>query len=400
MSRYPLLQELDLKGKRVFIRVDFNVPVQDGAVGDNKRIEAAIPTIQYVREQGGRCVLGSHLGRPKGHVRPEYGLEPVGHRLSELLGSDIVLADDCVGDGPRGLAHRLRPGDVLLLENLRFYKGEEENASEFIVKLAELCDVYVNDAFGTLHRAHASTAGLARVVSERGIGLLVQKELEYLQPLRDAPPRPFMIVMGGAKVSDKIALIERFLDRVDVLVIGGAMAYAFLKAKNIPIGNSLCDDRQTALAGRILKSIEARNIRLVLPHDHVVAETIDSEPIVTADAAVPVNTAAFDVGPQTVAALKDALQGMETVFWNGPVGVFERPKFSTGTFEFARTIARSKAQKLAGGGDVASAIAQSGSEKDFDFISTGGGATLEFLEGKDLPGLRAMRIESREIVES
>ncbi|MBI1860690.1 MAG: phosphoglycerate kinase [Deltaproteobacteria bacterium] len=396
MAKYPLLQDLDLKGRRVFVRVDFNVPLKDASVTDKNRIEAALPTIQYILEQGGRCILGSHLGRPEGQRNPKYSLEPVGSALSELLNKDVVLADDCVGDGPRTLAQRLRPGEVMLLENLRFHKGEEENSTEFIQKLNELTDVYVSDAFGTLHRAHASTAGLARIAPYAGIGLLVQKELQYLEPLRENPPRPFMLVMGGAKVFDKIALIDHFLDKIDALVIGGAMAYAFLKSGNSPIGKSLCDDKQVALAGRILKSIAVRNIRLILPLDHVIAASMTAtETKTTVDVNIPEGMAAFDIGPKTVAAIETALEKIETVFWNGPMGVFEQPAFAKGTFELARIIGASGAKKLAGGGDVAAAIGQSGSGDKFDFISTGGGATLEYLEGKNLPGLKALEILER-----
>lgn len=394
MKRYPFINELPLKGKRVFVRVDFNVPIRDGEVSDARRIVAALPTIQFVRENGGRCILGSHLGRPQGKSDQKYSMEPIGRILTELVGIDIILADDCIGDGPRGLAHRMRHGDVLLLENLRFHEGEEKNSPDFVSKLAELCDVYVNDAFGTLHRAHASTVGLPHVVDLRGLGYLVRKELEYLEPLRDNPLRPFMLVIGGAKVSEKIMLIEHFLDKIDVLVIGGVMAYAFLKARAFEIGQSLCDDKQVRLAARILKSIEVRRIKLILPLDHVVAPAIHetNSVVVTPDANVPQGLAAFDVGSKTVAALREALESIETVFWNGPVGVFEQPVFSKGTFEFARAIAQSKAKKMAGGGDVSAAITQSGSEEGFDFISTGGGATLEYLEGKDLPGLRALEL--------
>ncbi len=387
-----------MKGRRVFVRVDFNVPLKDGAVSDRKRIEAALPTICWLKENGARIILGSHLGRPDGKINLKLSMEPVGHCLTELLNQDIILADDCIGDGPRRLAQQMRPGDVMLLENLRFHGGEEENNLDFVQSLSQLCDCYVTDAFGTLHRAHASTYGLARQIQHRAIGMLVQREIEYLEPLRDNPRRPFMLVMGGAKVSDKIALMEHFLEKIDVLAIGGAMAYAFLRARNISIGKSLCDDRQVSLADRIMKSIEVRPVKLLLPIDHVVAPTLQSTEIqVTPDARVPQQMAAFDIGPKSLLALQQAVSQVETVFWNGPMGVFESTAFARGTFELARIIADSNTQKLAGGGDVAAAIAQSGCESRFDFISTGGGATLEFLEGKDLPGLKVLEKSVRAV---
>lgn len=394
--RYPLLQDIPVKGARVFVRVDFNVPLKGGDVVDPKRIEAALPTVEWLRERGARIILASHLGRPDGRANPKFSMEPVGKCLTELLDQDIVLADDCIGDGARSLSQQLREGQILLLENLRFHAGEEKNAPEFVDQLAQLCDVYVSDAFGTLHRAHASTTGLAAQVSQRGIGLLVQRELEFLQPLRDNPPRPFMLVMGGAKVSDKIALVEHFLDKIDVLVIGGAMAYAFLKARGVAIGNSLCDEKQVALADRILGSIEARMVQLILPVDHIIAESITAgQTQTTHDHRIHAGMAAFDIGPKTLSLIERSLSDVETVFWNGPVGVFENPLFSRGTFALAKIIADSKAKKLAGGGDVAAAIGESGCESRFDFISTGGGATLEYLEGKRLPGLSVLEILTR-----
>jgi phosphoglycerate kinase len=396
VKRLIPIQEMDLKGKRVFLRVDFNVPLKevDGewVVSDAARIEGALPTIRYIMEQGGRCVLASHLGRPKGQANPKYSLEPVGKALSALLKKDVILTDDCIGDGARGLSQRLRNGDVLLLENLRFHEAEEANAPEFAAKLMENTDVYVTDAFGSLHRAHASTSALPKLVQERGIGLLVQKELEYLEPLRSSPNRPFVLIMGGAKVSDKIGILEQFMPKVDRIIVGGAMAYAFLKSMGVEVGKSFCQDDQVKLATRILKSAEARDVQVVLPIDHVVSTDMKntSAASTTEGQEIPSDRMALDVGRQSIEKFGKALEGAETIFWNGPMGVFEEPAFAKGTFELARLIAATSALKLAGGGDSASAIEKAGCQPQFDFISTGGGATLEYLEGKQLPGLQAV----------
>ncbi|NBX67477.1 MAG: phosphoglycerate kinase [Proteobacteria bacterium] len=395
---YPKLTELELKNKRVFIRVDFNVPLKQSGetyvVSDPRRIEEALPTIRYVIEQGGKVILGSHLGRPKGQPNPKYSLEPVGSYLSNALGKDVLLTEDCVGDAPRGLSHQMRVGDVMLLENLRFHPGEEENSPEFVARLAELCDVYVSDAFGTLHRAHASTEGLPRVIKHRAIGLLVEKELKFLSPLRENPKRPFVLMMGGSKVSDKIGILDFFLSRVDTVVIGGAMAYSFLNAKGFKVGKSLCEEKQVQLARKIIKGADARNVRLILPEDHVVSLAFgDTQNVsVTQGIDIPDDKLGLDIGPKTISKIGAALQNAETVFWNGPMGVFEEPVFAKGTFEVAKLVAQSKAVKLVGGGDSAAAIMQAGLESSFDFISTGGGATLEYLEGKSLPGLKVLEI--------
>ncbi len=395
---YPKLTELEFRNKRVFIRVDFNVPLkQVGAnyeVSDPRRIEEALPTIRYVIEQGGKVILGSHLGRPKGQPNPKYSLEPIGSYLSGVLGKDVLLTEDCVGDAPRGLSHQMRVGDVMLLENLRFHPGEEENSPEFVARLAELCDVYVSDAFGTLHRAHASTEGLPKVIKQRAMGFLVEKELKFLAPLKENPKRPFLLLMGGAKVSDKIGVLECFLPKVDSIVIGGAMAYSFLAAKGFKVGKSLCEERQVQLARKILKGAAARNIRVVLPEDHVVSLAFGDTQNVSITQGIDIadDKLGLDIGPKTVDKIGAALETAETVFWNGPMGVFEEPVFAKGTFEVAKLIAQSKAVKLVGGGDSAAAIVQAGLESSFDFISTGGGATLEYLEGKNLPGLKVLEI--------
>jgi len=402
MRNITKLQDLDVKNRRVFIRVDFNVPLKATSsdtyeVADATRIEGALPTIRYVIENGGKCILASHLGRPKGTPNKKYSLEPVGRKLSELLAKDVVLTEDCVGDGPRGLSQQMRPGDVMLLENLRFHPGEEDDSVEFANRLLELCDVYVSDAFGTLHRAHASTYSLPKLVSDRGMGFLVERELHYLEPLQANPQRPFVLVMGGSKISDKIGVLDHFMSKVDTILIGGAMAYAFLKAQGREIGKSLCDDKQVTLAARLMKGADVRGIKFLIPSDHVVTGNIDDtkNALITNGPDIPADKMGVDIGPRTLLAYGSALEGAETIFWNGPMGVFEKPAFANGTFEMARLIAGSKARKMAGGGDVAAAIAQSGSESKFDFISTGGGATLEFLEGKELPGLKALELFSR-----
>ncbi len=402
MKTYRTIKDFDLKGRRVFVRVDFNVPLKQGSDGnyhvvDAARIEGALPTIRYIMEQGGKCILASHLGRPDGKPSKKYSLEPVALKLSELLQKDVVLTEDCCGDGPRGLSVQMRPQDVMLLENLRFNPGEEENSTEFANRLLELCDVYISDAFGTLHRAHASTSALPKLVNDRGIGFLVEKELHYLEPLRDNPARPFVLVTGGSKVSDKIGILEHFIDKVDTVLIGGAMAYAFLKAQGKNVGKSLCEESQVKVAAKLLKMVEPRKVKIFLPVDHLVARSLadTSSAKVTSGADIPDDMMGVDLGPRTLLAYGSQLTNAETIFWNGPMGVFETPAFANGTFEMARMIAQSKAKKLVGGGDSAAAIAEAGCENQFDFISTGGGATLEYLEGKELPGLKALEVSAR-----
>ena len=394
---YPKLQDFPIRGKRVFVRVDFNVPLAVNAenaweVKDATRLIAACETIRYIQKQGARCLLASHLGRPKGKPELKYSLEPVGLKLSEILGVDVVLTPDFSGDGLRGLVQRMSSDELLLLENLRFHPGEEANAPDFAMKLAQLCDIFINDAFGTMHRAHASTAALPGLVKAKAIGFLVQRELEYLTPLRDNPKRPFVLLMGGAKVSDKLNLIERLLPKVEAILIGGAMAYAFLKAKGNTIGNSLCDDAQVELAGRLLETARSRSVSVELPCDHVVTRSLDSKMVgeATLDENIPDGMIGVDIGPKTIRRFEAQLARAQTIFWNGPMGIFEREAFAKGTYELARLVASVTGKKLAGGGDVAAAIAGSGVQDGFDFISTGGGATLEFLEGKVLPGLKAL----------
>lgn len=393
------LSDLNVRGKRVFVRVDFNVPLKETATGDWEvadavRIQGAMPTIEALLAREARVILASHLGRPKGKPTKKYSLEPVGRYLAGLLKKEVLLPEDCVGDGPRSLSQQMRPGDVMLLENLRFHPGEEENTAEFANQLLALTDVFVGDAFGTMHRAHASTDTLPRLVKERAPGLLVERELEFLYPLRDDPKRPFALVMGGSKVSDKIGVLEHFLTKVDKVLIGGAMAYAFLKAKGYRVGNSLCAEDQVKLADRLLKSAAARGVQMLLPVDHWTVTGFGApasrELAPTED--VPENRMAIDIGPKTVELFTAALSKVETIFWNGPLGAFEVPEYAAGTNAVATRVAAMTALKMAGGGDVAAALAAAAVADRFDFISTGGGATLEFLEGKELPGLAALEV--------
>ncbi len=400
------LTDLEIKGRKVFVRVDFNVPIKGAKspsgetiyeVVDDTRIKGALATIKYVIDNGGKCILASHLGRPEGKPHPKYSLEPVGKVLSHLLNKEVWLSEDCVGDGPKALVQQMRPGDILLLENLRFHPGEEENSPEFAHRLLELCDVFVGDAFGTLHRAHASTSALPKMAPEKGVGFLVEKELKFLQPLKDSPKKPFALVMGGSKVSDKIGMIEHLLSKIDSVFIGGAMSYAFLKAMEIEVGKSLCEDKQVRVAERLLKAAEVRNIKIHLPVDHAVVTDIKdpSTLSVTPGVEIPLQKMGIDIGPRTLVSYETELQNAATIFWNGPMGVFEVPEYAKGTFGLARAIAKTKALKLVGGGDSASAVQLSGCEDQFDFISTGGGATLEYLEGKELPGLKALENQIR-----
>ncbi len=396
------VRDLELRGKRVFIRVDFNVPLKTNAAGgfmvaDSRRIQGALPTIEHVISAGGKVILASHLGRPKGNQDTKYSLEPVADFLSEALKKDVILTDDCIGDGVRGVVRQMKDGQVLMLENLRFHEGEEKNSVDFINELRSFSDIYISDAFGAMHRAHGSTAGLPELMSEKAIGFLVEKELAFLTPLKDAPMRPFVLIMGGSKVSDKMGILDFFFNKVDRIIIGGAMAYAFLSAQGKKIGKSLCDEKQVQLAARILKSAAARKVEILLPVDHVVAlDPKNPDPHETTPGPeIDDNWLGVDIGPKTVEKIRLALDGAATVFWNGPMGVFEVDAFSSGTREVAKAIGACPGLKIAGGGDVASAIEKSGQEASFDFISTGGGATLEFLEGKTLPGLKALDVTPR-----
>ncbi len=387
------VKNLDLKGKKVFCRVDFNVPLDnDGNITDDTRIVAALPTIRYIMEQGGRLILASHLGRPKGVPDPQYSLAPVAPYLSNLLGKKVLMAPDCIGPRVKTLVEGLKEGDVLLLENVRFHNGETKNDPEFSRQLADLAEVYVNDAFGTAHRAHASTEGVARLLSPAAAGLLMEQEILYLGQALADPKEPFVAVLGGAKVSDKITVIEHLLQKVDTLIIGGGMAYTFLKAQGYNVGKSLLEEDRLKLAGELLENAKTRGVEILLPEDHVVAAEFkaDAQHKVCGNNDFPTDWMGLDIGPKTIERYSETLRRAATVVWNGPMGVFEFEAFAVGTFAIARALADSNALSIIGGGDSVSAVNKSGLDDRMTHISTGGGASLEFLEGKELPGITAL----------
>lgn len=385
--------DLDLQGKRVFCRVDFNVPLDTNqTITDDTRIVAALPTIRHIIAQGGKLILASHLGRPKGEKKPEFSLAPVAPHLAKLLGQPVTMAQDCIGDEVQAQIAAMNNGDVLLLENVRFYRGEEKNDPEFCAALAALADLYVNDAFGTAHRAHASTEGIAKLLSPAAAGFLMAKELKYLGQALDNPQRPFAAVIGGAKVSDKITVINSLLEKVDTLLIGGGMAYTFLKAQGFEIGTSLVENDQLDLAKELMDKARAKQVRLLLPQDHVTAEQFakDAPAQVFTNELFPANAMGLDIGPQTAKNYAQEMADAATVVWNGPMGVFEFPAFAKGTFAVADALAASNAISIIGGGDSVAAVNQAGLNDKMTHISTGGGASLEFLEGKTLPGIAAL----------
>lgn len=388
------IDELRIAEKRVFVRVDFNVSFDEtGQISDDTRIRAALPTIRYALGQNAKVILASHLGRPKGKPNPKYTMRPVGERLSELLGDvDVLLPEDCIGDAVRKISVDLIPGQVMLLENLRFHAGEEANDETFSRQLAALAEVYVNDAFGAAHRAHASTAGMVRFMSEKGAGFLMRAEVQALTKLLKKPERPFVTILGGAKISDKLGVVENLMNICDKVLIGGGMAYTFLKAKGISIGTSIVEEDKIHAARRILERADARGIEIMLPSDHVVAGACEANavPKNTEGVSIPDGMMGLDIGPQTISKFAAVIVKAKTIFWNGPMGVFELTPFSAGTNRVALAVAESGAMSVVGGGDSVAAVTKAGLANRITHISTGGGASLEFVEGKTLPGLAAL----------
>jgi phosphoglycerate kinase len=387
------IEKVDLKGKRVFIRADFNVPLdENGNITDDGRIRSTLPTINYALDAGAKVILASHLGRPKGKPNPKYSLAPVALRLNRLLNKEVKFAKDCIGPDVEHTVQGMRPGDVLLLENLRFHAEEEKNDEGFSKALAAITDVYVNDAFGTAHRAHASTYGITKYVKYSVAGFLMKKEINYLQKTVANPVRPFVAILGGAKVSGKIGVIENLKNKADKIIVGGAMAFTFSKARGQEVGNSLVEPEMLELAQRTRKSLRESNVKFYLPVDFVVAENMNdgaTTKIVTSQE-IPQGWTGLDIGPATVRLFSEAIQDAKTIIWNGPMGMFEKDAYSRGTFAIARAVADAYATTIVGGGDTDVAVHRAGVSDSITFISTGGGASLELLEGKELPGLAAL----------
>ncbi|HEX9653389.1 MAG TPA: phosphoglycerate kinase [bacterium] len=393
------IDDLDLKGKRVLTRVDFNVPLANGKVTDDTRIRGALPTLKKIIGDGGKLILMSHLGRPKGQgAEPAYSLQPVAAHLSQLLGKEVKMAPDCIGEEVEKISNALQDGEVLMLENTRFHKAETKNDPEFAKKLASLGEVYVNDAFGAIHRAHASTEGVAKILKDSAAGYLLQAEIENLSKLIAAPEKPYVVILGGAKVSDKIQVIHNLITKVGVMLIGGGMAYTFLRAKGIEIGDSILDAEHLAMASNML--VVARNphpykkLKFMLPTDHLIARTAkETEHRVCDAVAIPVGWKGVDIGPKTIADFKGEIATAKTVFWNGPMGIFEKDPFAAGTIEIAKAVAAATARgafTVVGGGDSIAAIEKAAVTDKISHVSTGGGASLEFLAGLDLPGIMAL----------
>lgn len=396
MLRVKTIEDINLKGKRVFVRVDFNVPFNaDGTVSDTTRVVAALPTIQHLIHQGAKIILASHLGRPKGQRNPKYSLAPVAPILSEQLGIPVTMANDCIGTSVEETVSNMKEGDVVLLENLRFHPEEETNDPSFSKALASLADAYVNDAFGTAHRAHASTVGITHHLPTKVAGFLITRELAFLGEKTSNPERPFTVILGGAKVSDKIKVIDALLDKADTMIIGGAMAYTFALAMGKQVGNSLVELDKKNLAESALKKAETKNVKILLPSDNLITNKLDFEAKKLGDTKIAEGDIqdgweGVDIGPKTIAKYINAIKNTKTILWNGPMGVFEIPASAKGTFAIAQAVADSGAISIIGGGDSVKAVKQSGADSKVTFISTGGGASLEFLEGKTLPGVAAL----------
>ena len=386
------VKDIDLKGKKVFVRCDFNVPMDENQnITDNARIVGALPTIKYLLEQNCKIILASHLGRPKGEVKPEFSLAPVAKELSKLLGQEVIMAKDVIGEDAMTKAANLKEGEILLLENVRFHKEETDNDPEFCKKLASMAEVYVNDAFGTAHRAHASTTGIASYLPAVS-GFLIEKELQFLGNAVNNPERPFVAILGGAKVSDKIGVIDSLLEKVDTLMIGGGMAYTFFKAQGYEVGNSICEMDKLDLAKEAMEKAKQKGVKLMLPVDTKVGKEFkpDTESKIVSYTEIPADWEGFDIGPETIKMFEDELRKAKTVVWNGPLGLFEFDQFAIGTNAIAKVLSEIDATTIIGGGDSAAAVKKAGLEDKMTHISTGGGASLEFLEGKKLPGIEAL----------
>lgn len=392
MMNKKTIEDIDVKGKKVLVRCDFNVPIVDGKITDENRIKGAMPTINYLVEHGAKVILCSHMGRPKGEFNMKYSLRPVAARISEIMGKPVVMADDVIGDSAKAAVAAMKDGDVVMLENVRFHAEEEKNDPTFSKALASLAEIFVNDAFGTAHRAHSSTAGVADYLPAV-CGYLIQKEISIMGKALANPERPFVAILGGAKISGKIDVIENLLDKVDSLIIGGGMAYTFIKAMGGSIGTSLVEDEKLDLAKETLAKAKAKGVQLLLPETTVIADKFDAEAEskVVPTREIPDGWMGMDIGPETVKAFSDVIRGAKTVIWNGPMGVFEFPRFAEGTKAIAAAVAEADAVTIIGGGDSAAAVEQLGFADKMTHISTGGGASLEFLEGKILPGIDCLQ---------
>ena len=386
------IRDIDLKGKKVFVRCDFNVPMnEEREITDNTRIVAALPTIKYLLEQKCKIILASHLGRPKGEVKPEYSLAPVAKELSRLLNKEVIMAKDVIGPDATEKAKNLKEGEILLLENVRFHREETDNDPEFSKKLAEMAEIFVNDAFGTAHRAHSSTTGIASYLPAVS-GFLIEKELKFLGDALNNPERPFVAILGGAKVSDKIGVIDSLLEKVDTLIIGGGMAYTFFKAQGYEVGNSICELDKLDLAKSAMEKAKQKGVKLLLPVDTKIGKEFkeDTESKIVKWTEIPADWEGFDIGPETIKMFIEELETAKTVVWNGPLGLFEFEQFAIGTNAIAKALAELDATTIIGGGDSAAAVKKAGLEDKMTHISTGGGASLEFLEGKKLPGIECL----------